>query len=454
MKFIPSKQLILLVGDIILIAMAFYLAPVLRFGIFLDLSTVFGPSDAVAIFIYLLILYIFDFYNLSEKLYTASFILRFLLAILIANFIGASFFYLFNLRPYSTDILMISSATALILLILWRYAFIFLFIYTAPRNILILGAGRSGATIYDLLKPRHDFKVAGFLDDDPAKQHMAIGRHSVIGTTADLMAIVKKHGVDLIVVAITTKRSLILFQRLVEARFSGIDVYEMPSFYEEFFGTIPVLHTTNKWLGFANIAGVKRNIYNTKLKKIFDKTLAIIGLLIAFPLMLLTMVLIKIESGGPVFYFQDRVGWDERTFKLIKFRSMRMDAENNGAVWAQKNDPRITRVGKVIRLLRIDELPQLWNVLKGEMSFVGPRPERPEFVENLKREIPYYALRHTVRPGITGWAQVNYPYGATVKDALAKLEYDLYYIKNMILPLDLIIIAKTIRTVLFGKGAR
>jgi sugar transferase (PEP-CTERM system associated) len=454
MKFIPAKQLVLLAGDIALIALAIYLAPVLRFGVLLDPSMVFGASDVVAIFIYLLIIYIFDFYNLSEKPLKSSFLLQFLLAVIIANFIIASFFYLFHLRPYGTIILIISGSLVLALLILWRIAFISLFVNVLPRNLLILGGGASGISLCNLLQSRHDFKMVGFVDDDPEKQNSKIGNYPVLGKTGDLKMIAKKSKVDLIVVAVTMKRSVEFFQKLVEVKFSGINVYEMPTFYEEYFESIPVMHTTNMWLGFADICGVKRNIYNTKLKKIFDKTLAMIALVLAFPFMLLTMILIKLESEGPVFYYQNRVGWDERTFRLIKFRSMRIDAEENGAVWAQKKDPRVTRVGKVIRLLRMDELPQLWNVLKGEMSFVGPRPERPEFVENLKKEIPFYGLRHAIRPGITGWAQVKYPYGATVEDALAKLEYDLYYIKNAILPLDVIIIAKTIRIVLFGKGAR
>jgi len=454
MKFLPTKQLALLAGDTALIILSLYLAPVLRFGVLLDPSMVFGVSDLAAIFVYLLIFYIFDFYNLTEKPEKPSFILQFSLAILIANLIIASLFYLFDLRPYSVVILIISGFGVLGLLILWRLIFVSLFVYAAPQRLLILGAGMAGTSLYDLLKSRRDFNVVGFVDDDPHHQDSPTDRYSIIGNISDLMTIVKECGVDLIVVAVTTKRSAAFFQKLVEVKFNGINIYEMPTFYEEFFGTIPVLHTTHMWLGFADISGVKRNVYNTKLKKIFDKAMAVICLVIAFPVMLLTMILIKLESRGPVFYYQDRVGWDERTFRLIKFRSMKINAEANGAVWAQENDPRVTRVGKVIRLLRIDELPQLWNVLKGEMSFVGPRPERPEFVKNLKKEIPFYSLRHSIKPGITGWAQVNYPYCATVKDTLAKLEYDLYYVKNVKLILDLIIIALTVRTVLFGKGAR
>lgn len=454
MKFIPTKQLVLLAGDIILICVAFYLAPVLRFGVILDPRIVFGPSDIAAVFVYLLLVYIFDFYNLEERPGKLSFILRFFLSLVIANLIIASLFYLFHLRPYSTTILIISGLLALTFLVLWRFAFISLFVYAMPQKVLILGAGRAGSSVCNLLKSRHDFKIVGFVDDDPDKQNLTIDGCNVIGSTANLMKIIKEYNIDLILVAITTKRSVSLFQKLVEAKFEGINVYEMPTFFEAYFGTIPVLHTTNKWLGFADICGVKRNIYNTKLKKIFDKSMALIAIIIALPFMIVTMILIKLESRGPVFYYQTRVGWGEKPFGLIKFRSMKVDAEANGAVWAQKNDPRVTQVGKIIRLLRIDELPQLWNVMKGEMSFVGPRPERPEFVESLKREIPFYSLRHSIRPGITGWAQVNYPYGATVQDALAKLEYDLYYIKNVIFPLDLIIIARTVRTVLFGKGAR
>lgn len=441
-------------GDIVLITLSIYLAPVLRFGVIIDPSLVFGASDTVAVIIYLFSNYIFDFYNLSIKPLKPGFILQFLLAVLIANFVIASFFYLFHLRPYSTILLVISGSSVIVLSILWRFAFISLFVDVFPRNVLIIGAGASGLSLCEMLQARHDFKIAGFVDDDPGKQDSRIGNYSVLGITRDLKKITEEYKVDLIVVAVTVKRSVEFFQKLVEVKFSGVDVYEMPTFYEEYFEMIPVLHTTNMWLGFADISGVKRNIYNTKLKKIFDKTIAVIGLAIASPFMLLTMIFIKLESQGEVFYRQTRVGWDEKEFNLIKFRSMKIDAEKNGAVWAEVNDSRVTRVGKIIRLLRFDELPQLWNVLKGDMSFVGPRPERPEFVEKLKQEIPFYGLRHAIRPGITGWAQVNYPYGATVKDALAKLEYDLYYIKNAILPLDLIIIIKTIRTVLFGKGAR
>ena len=192
----------------------------------------------------------------------------------------------------------------------------------------------------------------------------------------------------------------------------------------------------------------------TSIKGIIDSCLSLLSLLISVPIIIATAIAIKLDSNGPILYRQKRVGHNGKIFELIKFRSMSVDAEKDGAEWAQENDKRVTRVGKFIRRWRIDEIPQMWNVLKGEMSFIGPRPERLEFVEILQRETPSYALRHSVRPGITGWAQVNYPYGASKEDALEKLQYDLFYIKNLSIFLDMHILLKTIKIVLFGKGAR
>ena len=217
---------------------------------------------------------------------------------------------------------------------------------------------------------------------------------------------------------------------------------------------LPLSQITDEWLleteGFnLNTRGSLR-----RLKRAFDVCVSIAIFLITAPIMLLTAIAIRLESKGPVIYKQDRVGLFEKEFTVYKFRSMRTDAEKNGAVWAKEHDDRITRVGRFIRKVRIDELPQLWNVLKGDMSFIGPRPERMTFVKKLKEDIPYYSLRHTVKPGLTGWAQVCYPYGASEEDSRHKLEYDLYYIKNMSILLDITIVLKTIGVVLFPKGAR
>ena len=234
----------------------------------------------------------------------------------------------------------------------------------------------------------------------------------------------------------------------------GVEVYDMPRLYERLTGRIPVTHLSDRWLLYTPFQGINRNLYTLHIKRLLDIGLSLILLVVSLPIAVITALLIRLDSPGPVLYRQSRVGMNGKVYELLKFRSMRVGAEADGAVWAQENDPRTTRVGSIIRKLRIDEIPQIWNVLKGDMSFIGPRPERPEFVDMLHEEVPYYSLRHSIKPGITGWAQINYPYGASKEDALEKLQYDLYYIKNLTFVLDLDIILRTIGVVLFGSGAR
>jgi len=226
----------------------------------------------------------------------------------------------------------------------------------------------------------------------------------------------------------------------------------MPNFYKKITGKIPIKHVRDSWFIFSSGFESVRNSFVFKVKRIIDVILSLVGLIIAIPLMIIIIILIKIDSPGPVFYVQERIGLNEKPFKLIKFRSMKSDAEKiSGPVWAKKNDSRISRVGKLLRPTRLDEIPQLINVLKGEMTFIGPRPERQFFVEKLKKQIPYYSLRFTVKPGITGWAQVKYGYGSTVEDTLEKLQYDIYYIQNISLVLDLYIYFKTIQVMIMSK---
>jgi len=448
-------QVCLFLGDLLLLTASLYLAPVIRFGVLLAPLAVFGASEVLAIFTYLLFLYIFNFYSLREAANTIYYALRLAFTVLAVSLVASSLFYIFHLRPYSSGIIAIMATVSFIFLLGWRI-FALRCIRAAPRpaRVLVMGAGKAGETLHDLLVDRGEFEMVGFLDDDQDKGGTFIGNVPVIVSSGCLTGILKKMQIDKVVVAMTHSIRPEVFSGLVQAKFSGVDVYEMPTFIERVAGKIPVLHTSEMWLGYADISGVKRNIYNYRLKKVFDKFFSLVGILLASPIILITAILIKIDSPGPILYRQKRVGWDDREFELIKFRSMRVNAEENGAVWAQVNDCRVTTVGKVIRRLRIDEIPQLWNVLKGDMSFVGPRPERPEFVRDLNKEIPYYSLRHAVRPGITGWAQINYPYGASKEDALEKLQYDLYYIKNMSMILDLYILLRTARVVLFAMGAR
>ena len=275
----------------------------------------------------------------------------------------------------------------------------------------------------------------------------------VIGDSSLIHELASQGKVDRIIVALEERRGRLPIEELLKCRMEGISVDEGIAFYEHLTGKLLVERTYPSFLIFSN--GFTKSTSHRLVKAAMDYLLSSIGLIISLPIMALIVLAIKVDSSGPVFYRQKRVGKDGNIFKLLKFRSMRENAEKEtGPVWAEENDERINRVGKVIRKLRLDELPQLINVIRGEMSFVGPRPERPHFVEHLKVQIPFYEKRLAVKPGITGWAQIEYPYGATENDALEKLKYDLYYIKNMSIFFDLSIIFQTIRIVLFGRGAR
>jgi sugar transferase (PEP-CTERM system associated) len=274
----------------------------------------------------------------------------------------------------------------------------------------------------------------------------------IIGNFDQISLICQDGQVDRIVVALDERRGIFPLDQLLYCRLKGIRVDDGITFTEQLAGKLSVENLYPSSLIFSN--GFKGSAIFKKIKRYTDIVISILSLAIFLPVSLLVAMAIKLDSKGPVFYEQDRVGEDGKVFNLFKFRSMRVDAEDNGPVWAMVDDYRVTRVGRIIRKLRLDEIPQMINVIKGDMSFVGPRPERPFFVEKLTDEIPFYSHRHSVKPGITGWAQLYYPYGASKEDALEKLKYDLYYIKNMSPLMDLTIVLETIKVVFFGKGAR
>jgi sugar transferase (PEP-CTERM system associated) len=298
------------------------------------------------------------------------------------------------------------------------------------------------------------YDVKGFLDDDPGKHGIVVEGLEVLGSLDRLGEMAGTLGIKTAILAITNNRSRRLTRRVLESRLQGLEIVEMPTVYERLIGRIPVQHIEDQWLLLSEGFFLLSKDYVQKWKRMGDFVISSLLLIFTAPLMAITALAIRLESPGPVFYQQDRVGKNDKVFTVNKFRSMRVDAEAHGARWAQKMDPRVTRVGRWIRMFRIDELPQMWNAFVGDMSLVGPRPERPEFVSELEAKIPYYGIRHTVAPGITGWAQVKYPYGASFEDALRKLEYDVYYIKNMSILLDLKILLRTVGVVLLGEGAR
>ncbi|MBK6706407.1 MAG: TIGR03013 family PEP-CTERM/XrtA system glycosyltransferase [Sphingomonadales bacterium] len=321
------------------------------------------------------------------------------------------------------------------------------------RRLLVLGAGKRAQRIKDLEARRGSgFVVVGFIAMDEAKRVIpeAINR-SAIYNLADFVV---KLGASEVVLALEERRNALPLQDLLRIKTTGVHVNDISSFLERETGRVDLDSVNPSWLIFSDGFSSGRRLSGIA-KRLFDIVASALLLLLTLPIILLFALLVKLESKGPAFYRQKRVGRYGENFDLVKLRSMRADAEADGkAIWAAKNDDRVTRIGKFIRKVRIDELPQTWCVLKGDMSFVGPRPERPEFVADLEKQLPYFAERHMVKPGITGWAQVNFPYGASIDDSRQKLEYDLYYAKNYTPFLDLLILLQTIRVVIWPEGAR
>ncbi len=320
------------------------------------------------------------------------------------------------------------------------------------KKVLILGDGEIALTTAREFERRSDlnFRVAGFVTGDSAAGSELLGRR-VLGRSTDLRAIVHDQSISRIVVALEDSRGALPSRDLVRLKVQGIEVEDAHSALAALTGRVWLRTVRPSWFVFSK--GFHRSSAALVMKRIIDLTFGLVGLVAFSPVILLTALAIRLDSKGPIFYRQARVGLGGRAFDLVKFRSMRIDAEaENGAQWARKDDPRITRVGRFIRKYRLDELPQFFNVIRGEMSFVGPRPERPVFVDQLREQIPFYDERHSVRPGVTGWAQVEYGYGASVEDAFRKLEYDLFYLKNLSILFDLAIIVRTVRVVLFGFG--
>ncbi|MCB2051095.1 MAG: TIGR03013 family PEP-CTERM/XrtA system glycosyltransferase [Novosphingobium sp.] len=321
------------------------------------------------------------------------------------------------------------------------------------RRVLVLGAGHRANRLRKLgNKPGVGFALVGYIamSDAEAVVEEAIARSAI----KDLTRFVENLDVSEVVLALEERRNALPLKDLLRIKTTGVHVNDFSSFVERETGRVDLDTVNPSWLIFSDGFSSGRML-SSAAKRIFDIAASTLLCILALPLIALFSIIVKLDSPGPAFFRQTRVGLFGETFEVIKLRSMRTDAEKAGeAKWAQTNDPRVTRIGKFIRKTRIDELPQVWSVLKGQMSFVGPRPERPQFVNELEHELPYYAERHMVKPGITGWAQINYPYGASIEDSRHKLEYDLYYAKNYTPFLDLLILLQTVRVILWGEGAR
>jgi len=450
--YYPVRTLVLLFGEALVIGLSFVLGTLWNVESLPRLNDQLFMGGYLRIFaltcVVLLLSHGFDLYDSSQlgaKLEQAFRIL-FVLG-LVALVLSAIKYFFPQFLPVKN-----SALTGVVILAVglfcWRLAYDWLVRQSLFRErVYVLGTGdRAQRVVEGLRRNWMGIEVAGWSGDiggEVTREAMA----------ADLVELARGRGLHRVIVAMPDRRGSLPLEELLDLRLEGVKVEEATSWLEKISGKIEVEQLYLSWLIFTD--GFRHSAFNRFLHRVLNFTVALVGSVISIPLVPLVALAVKLGSPGPIFYHQKRVGRAGKIFYCHKFRTMREDAEaDTGATWATDNDPRITRVGKVLRITRLDEIPQLWCVLKGDMNFVGPRPERPEFVEWLSREIPYYWVRHTVPPGITGWAQVQYKYGNTLEDAREKLQFDLFYIKNASLGLDFWIVFQTIKIVLLGRGAK
>lgn len=457
-QYFPFRRFVFFLTESLFITGMVILGARLRF-----LGDTFSFSAYEALFLKALLitasvqlcLYYFDLYDIKVFRSNLELAIRLLQSLGIASILLAVLYYLSPPLIIGRGIFLISLSFMGGLIVGWRLIYNYrLKTRQIDQRIMIVGSGQLAKDIAKEIVERVDtgFKVLGFISEDSERIGERLVNPSVIGDHSQILDIAQKEKVDRIIVALEERRGKFPQAQLLECKMRGIVVEEGIEFYEHLTGRLQVGCLRPSSLIFSD--GFRKSELSTLTKRVVGLAFSIIGLILLSPLILIISILIKIDSRGPVFYKQERVGQNGRVFKLLKFRSMIENAETNGPVWAGENDNRVTRVGRWVRKWRFDEIPQMINVLKGDMSFVGPRPERPYFVEKLRKEIPFYDQRFVLKPGATGWAQVKYRYGASEEDALEKLKYDLYYIKNLSSLFDLMIIFETIKVVLFRKGAR
>ncbi|NPU84335.1 MAG: sugar transferase [Syntrophaceae bacterium] len=435
-----KRQGLLLAGNALIVMLSFYLTPLVLHGLHPSQSHVFTGLNLFTILTYLLVFFLYDLYDLELPFSRMRFLMRFVPAQITVVIVIATGSFVFQERPYGMRVLSVQGFIVFVLALGWSMLFDRVMMnMTKAFRVAVLGCEETAETLRQALGRRPDYAVALTLQK---------GWEDRIGS------LVEEDAFDEIVV--NTKRGVSpeSYRALIEAKMLGVVVYDVPGFYERVLEKLPVSGMSDIWLAQVPLSGVRKTIYNRRLKRILGVVLSLAALVILSPVMLFIALAIRMESQGSVFYRQRRIGLNRVPFNLVKFRTMTAGTDSMRENAGREDDPRITRVGGVIRKYRLDELPQFWNVLRGDMCLVGPRALMEEEVEEFERKVSYFSLRHFIRPGISGWAQINYPHGATVEDALAKLEYDLYYMKNASISLDLYILLRTVRTMLLARGGK
>jgi sugar transferase (PEP-CTERM system associated) len=451
-RHVSTRSLTVFTGELVLIFGSVALAATLQGATDLGLSL---WKIVLVTVVCQLCLYYNDFYDLTLVHSNRELVVRLLQAAGAASIVLAALYFLRPALMIGNGIFVSALFVFLVAILGWRLAFNQISgSMKLQERILFVGTGTTARMVARQILDQHDFayRVIGFIDDDASRIGQRIVNPAIVGTPADIERLIAEHQIDRIVVGLSDRRGKLPVEELLRAKMAGIRVEDATTTYERVTGKLLIDDLRPSFLIFSD--GFRVSRITRLMKRSIDLGLSLLLAILAFPLIVVTALAVFLEGGGPILYRQERVGENGRTFTLSKFRSMRKDAEQGGKpIWAMDGDARITRIGRFIRKTRLDELPQLWNVVRGDMSFVGPRPERPFFVEQLSKEIPFYQQRHAVKPGLTGWAQVRYRYGSSLEDATEKLRYDLYYIKHLSVIFDLTIVFDTVKVVLFRKGA-
>jgi sugar transferase (PEP-CTERM system associated) len=462
-QYVSGKSFLLMVVEALLIVLSFICAVKLRFwnnpteAVFYLAFPDFAVQTIIVVCVCLACFYYNDLYDLSAGYSAVERVLRVEQSLGAASLLLGLLYFMFPGLLLGRGVFIIGMVLVTALVILSRKLLDKAWQLTAPtQRVVILGTGQLALELARELTRRGDLsmRLEGFVGGVGSRdENEKIFGFPVLGPASEMEAIAKERAVSKIIVAMEDRRGTLPTRELVTLRVQGVRVEDAASALSGLTGRVSLRAVRASWFVFSD--GFHRSKWNDLLKRVLDLAAGILGFVVSMPVMILVALAVRLDSKGPIIYRQLRVGRMGRGFDVLKFRSMRTDAEQaNGAQWASENDPRMTRIGRFLRKYRLDELPQFVNVIRGEMSFVGPRPERPCFVEELRKTIPYYDERHSVRPGLTGWAQVQYAYGSSIEDAFNKLEYDLFYLQNMSLTFDLAIIFRTIRIVIGGRGGR
>ncbi len=457
---VPARTVLLIASDVILIVLGLILVTGIRFPHRAEFSDYLLVHHAVARFslvvvVCILALYYNDLYDARVLRRHQDALIRLIQALGITFLALAIIYYLDPDLSLGRGIAALAAPTILGLALAWRW---FLegtsLVGTGAEKILLCGTGQTGITVVKeiIARPELNMKVIGFLDEEGRNIGGHLVNPGIIGAAADVEEIAVREKVDRVVLSLAERRGRMPVRQLLNLKFEGIGVDDAETIYESICGRIILENLSPSWLILND--GFRKPFWMVLAKRAIDVIVSIVLLLILWPIFLVVAAAIYIETGGPILFRQERTGMKGRPFEILKFRSMYQNAESNGPVWATNADTRVTKVGRLLRKCRLDEFPQLINVLRGEMSLVGPRPERPVFCAMLAEQIAFYNLRHYVRPGITGWAQIKYQYTASVQETKAKLEHDIFYVKHLSLLLDLVILFETAKVIVSGHGAK